>query len=453
MRYFIYVLTMKLTITNFILLALAIVESSAFLTQLSNCYHFHHKYKWLRIDTKNHSFLQYGSQKYYRIHGRWEIKRISSSLFDEMNYDIHSHEKISKKNSTFDRTLYLNTTNASCSIFHRNDISKMKKSCISMITKHVSWSFLPLQIHKSTRNLHEISDWYSIHNDGDQTQNQHPQTRIQKIDNTNEIKNERIQNYIPELSRSSKEYFTSLHPEKHMKNIYIDDHIVVMNKPSGILSVPGVKRKPNLANLVYDETGGNESMNVDKMIVHRLDMDTSGIVVYARSNLALSKLNEDFRNRNVKKTYEALVCGHIGKENYGKTIQIQSNENNIAENNNAKTSENQKICSHQKKSDYENINKNTKDVYNENDIWRGKDGEINVALQRDHTRPPFMRVATPESEKNRQLMLEKYPNNGGFRRMFGKEPKLSLTEYTIISQEVYEGLPVTRILLVPITGR
>ncbi|KAL7577058.1 hypothetical protein ACA910_006799 [Epithemia clementina (nom. ined.)] len=47
------------------------------------------------------------------------------------------------------------------------------------------------------------------------------------------------------------------------------------------------------------------------MVVHRLDMDTSGLIVYALNENALSRLHDDFRTRNVKKTYQALLVGHL----------------------------------------------------------------------------------------------------------------------------------------------
>ena len=65
-------------------------------------------------------------------------------------------------------------------------------------------------------------------------------------------------------------------------------------------------------------------------VVHRLDMDTSGVVVYARSDLALRRLNDAFRCRTVKKRYEALLCGHLpspgggGSENPRKMAVIHS---------------------------------------------------------------------------------------------------------------------------------
>ncbi|EEC50181.1 predicted protein, partial [Phaeodactylum tricornutum CCAP 1055/1] len=93
--------------------------------------------------------------------------------------------------------------------------------------------------------------------------------------------------------------------------LYCDEHICVVNKPSGILSVPGPRRNPSIANLVYEIL--NPPIDIDQMVVHRIDMDTSGVLVFALTELALRQLHDDFRSRRVKKTYEALLAGHFRK--------------------------------------------------------------------------------------------------------------------------------------------
>jgi hypothetical protein len=84
-----------------------------------------------------------------------------------------------------------------------------------------------------------------------------------------------------------------------LRIVYIDKDIVVANKLSGTLTVPGVRDNPSLAQIVYDAFGC-ESSRVAKMIVHRLDMDTSGLVVFAKTNAALSELHRSFREFEVR---------------------------------------------------------------------------------------------------------------------------------------------------------
>lgn len=63
--------------------------------------------------------------------------------------------------------------------------------------------------------------------------------------------------------------------------VYVDDHIVVVNKPSGIRCVPGPRRQPSILDTVYDifgcaKTTSKTTTEMDQMVVHRLDCDTSG---------------------------------------------------------------------------------------------------------------------------------------------------------------------------------
>ncbi|MCR4789951.1 MAG: RluA family pseudouridine synthase [Treponemataceae bacterium] len=86
--------------------------------------------------------------------------------------------------------------------------------------------------------------------------------------------------------------------------IYSDDDIVVFNKASGLL-VAGDrydKDAPRLDLLAEKEFGS-------LMAVHRIDKDTSGLIVYARNPEAHKNLSMQFENREVKKTYHAIVYG------------------------------------------------------------------------------------------------------------------------------------------------
>jgi tRNA pseudouridine32 synthase/23S rRNA pseudouridine746 synthase len=91
--------------------------------------------------------------------------------------------------------------------------------------------------------------------------------------------------------------------------VYSDEDIVVANKPSGLLCVPGVSIKDSLATRVAKLYHHDR---IDKMICHRLDMHTSGLVVLARSDQALKDLHAQFRERRVGKRYCAMVWGSLG---------------------------------------------------------------------------------------------------------------------------------------------
>lgn len=91
--------------------------------------------------------------------------------------------------------------------------------------------------------------------------------------------------------------------------IYEDNDIIIVNKPSGLLSVPGRKdeHKDSLATRVQKEFEGART-------VHRLDMDTSGIVIMARNEGAHKNLGLQFEKRKTQKEYIACVWGIIEED-------------------------------------------------------------------------------------------------------------------------------------------
>lgn len=282
---------------------------------------------------------------------------------------------------------------------------------------------------------------------------------------------------------ANRKSITPVNRKDHLRIVYEDEYLIVTNKPSGILCVPGLHNKPNLLQLVSQHltTGTRTNGNVDqlvyggavdngdrttdagmdtpndqhchidnesdipnknetgdstatatadsRLIVHRLDMDTSGVVIFAKTDGSLKKLQSKFRDRatDVVKEYHALVCGHI-------PFRL---------------------------------------------------GHIHLPLQRDHQHPPFMRVATPRSEYDAQRAVQELQTHG-FRKLVKKNPKLCHTEVRVLgyeyctvrpptvtpitddtnvgevpeskeslftSSDEQRQLPVTRVLLIPHTGR
>lgn len=89
-----------------------------------------------------------------------------------------------------------------------------------------------------------------------------------------------------------------------MTPLHEDEHLLVLEKPSGLLSVPG--RGPDkqdcLAKRVQDRYP-------EALVVHRLDQDTSGLLIMARGIEAQRRLSKLFETRQVKKRYVAVVAG------------------------------------------------------------------------------------------------------------------------------------------------
>ena len=99
--------------------------------------------------------------------------------------------------------------------------------------------------------------------------------------------------------------------------IYEDDHLIAINKPPGIICHPGRNNfSGTIANgLVCHVLGGRENTeNINPGIVHRLDKNTTGIMVAARNPYAHHHLSRQFAQRRVRKEYLALVRGQVAGE-------------------------------------------------------------------------------------------------------------------------------------------
>lgn len=212
------------------------------------------------------------------------------------------------------------------------------------------------------------------------------QTLLENHDNMTDKELSQLENKIQAEAKASQ----PLNASTDLHILYLDEHICVTSKPSGILSVPGPRRNPSLAGLVHDLI--QPDMHIDQMVVHRLDMDTSGILVYALTQDALKQLHIDFRDRSVQKVYEALLVGHLR---------------------------------------------------------HAAEVEIDVALERDPHHPPFMRAAQPKHDTKTNTI---HPT---FQKFMTQAPKPSQTELHVLSLEYLANgqLPVTRVRLIPKTGR
>jgi len=108
------------------------------------------------------------------------------------------------------------------------------------------------------------------------------------------------------VSRSALGNFHYAPPlEPYLTAIHLDDELLVLSKPSGLLSVPG--KAPEHRDSL--ETRAQERHDC-ALTVHRLDKDTSGIVVMARNKAAHRHLSIQFEKRHITKTYVAEIWGH-----------------------------------------------------------------------------------------------------------------------------------------------
>lgn len=96
-----------------------------------------------------------------------------------------------------------------------------------------------------------------------------------------------------------------MHPTE-LTILYADEAMLVLDKPAGLLSVPG--RGEDKQDCLSARA---QRLHPDALIVHRLDMATSGVMVLARGAAAQRSLNEAFASRTVTKRYIAVVEGHL----------------------------------------------------------------------------------------------------------------------------------------------
>ncbi len=108
-----------------------------------------------------------------------------------------------------------------------------------------------------------------------------------------------------------------------MKIFYEDNHIIVAYKPKGVLSQADGSNKPDMLTLLkeYIKVKYNKPGNVYLGLVHRLDTNTSGVMVFARTSKAAARLSEAIKNHELKKKYIATVEGIISNKDY---IELES---------------------------------------------------------------------------------------------------------------------------------
>ncbi|AFQ03213.1 RluA family pseudouridine synthase [Mycoplasmoides genitalium M2321] len=105
-----------------------------------------------------------------------------------------------------------------------------------------------------------------------------------------------------------------------LKIIFEDENIIVVDKPTGIVCQPDKKHSIiNLSNMLLKHCGyrqfDSNKLNFYPQFAHRIDRNTSGIVIGAKTNKALKELNKVFKNNHLTKRYKGLVFGqfnHLG---------------------------------------------------------------------------------------------------------------------------------------------
>ena len=119
----------------------------------------------------------------------------------------------------------------------------------------------------------------------------------------------------------TEDYIKEIHLEPEnipLDIVYEDEDVLLINKPSGMVVHPGSGvHEHTLVNALLYNTNHLSDCNgeVRPVIVHRIDKDTSGLILVAKNNKAHEILARDFQEKKVKRSYLALVCGVL-QHNY-----------------------------------------------------------------------------------------------------------------------------------------
>jgi RluA family pseudouridine synthase len=102
-----------------------------------------------------------------------------------------------------------------------------------------------------------------------------------------------------------------LEKKQAFKIVYEDDSVVVVDKSSGLLVVPTPRDEKHTLDNLVNQALKTKGLGPNAYPAHRLDRDTSGLVIFAKGKVALANLVEQFKKHIVHKTYLAIVQGRV----------------------------------------------------------------------------------------------------------------------------------------------
>ena len=124
-----------------------------------------------------------------------------------------------------------------------------------------------------------------------------------------------LQHMLQGLEVDENPLLNPIHEEEELEIVFEDEWLLVINKPAGMLSVPG---KAEDRDSVYHRLKKKYPEATGPMIVHRLDMATSGLLLVAKTKEVHQDLQAQFANRSIKKRYVAVLDGIVLSERTGR---------------------------------------------------------------------------------------------------------------------------------------
>ncbi|CEP85828.1 RluA family pseudouridine synthase [Paraclostridium sordellii] len=189
--------------------------------------------------------------------------------------------------------------------------------------------------------------------------------------------------------------------------IYEDNHLLVVEKPVNVLSQGDDTNDKDMVNLLknYLKVKYNKPGNVFVGLVHRLDRPVGGIMVFAKTSKAASRLSEQVRNKSFKKTYRAVLNGNMKKDKDTlKDYLYKNKKTNMVSvvNKNHKDAKDAELS-------YETISKNEKFSMVQVDLKTGRPHQIRVQFSsRKHPLFGDQRYGQHINKKGDQIALWSY---------------------------------------------
>lgn len=146
--------------------------------------------------------------------------------------------------------------------------------------------------------------------------------------------------------------------------LYEDNHVIVVEKPFNVLSQGDATGDFDLLNMVkhYVKVKYNKPGNVYIGLVHRLDRPVGGVMVFARSSKAASRLNKQFNEHTITKKYLAIIRGKMDKDSGTLTDKLEKldNGNTVVSPNGKESSLEYKVLEYNKEYDMSLVEINLK---------------------------------------------------------------------------------------------
>lgn len=135
---------------------------------------------------------------------------------------------------------------------------------------------------------------------------------------------DKVEIEIPEIDRELRPY------KNTVLVLWEDDHLLAVYKPQGLVVHPhGQNRDKTLVNALLYMKKQLSDIDLERPgVVHRLDKETSGVMVLAKNNITHQALVEQFKNREIQKEYYALVWGQPKNDKFEINLSLRRNKKN-----------------------------------------------------------------------------------------------------------------------------